>query len=191
MSESMSAKKACGGGEHDLQMGAELVGDGDPVGDQVTAGTNRGPQRGGLLGVPFQWAESAPVGAHHVGQPHVGHQPHVVLFSLVQRQLHGRARHDLPEVAPAVQQGGGSAGFERLDDAVGVDDAAGDLDGILADAQHAVRIMPHQVILDQRGGDALRRCQRCPGGKKHLDRDGAQAFGSDVDHDNTSVGMMG
>ena len=72
MSESMSAKKACGGGEHDLQMGAELVGDGDPVGDQVTAGTNRGPQRGGLLGVPFQWAESAPVGAHHVGQHHVG-----------------------------------------------------------------------------------------------------------------------
>ena len=66
-------------------MSAELVGDGEQVGDQVTAGTDRGPQHGGPLGVPLQWAKSAPVSAHHIGQQ-VRVEPAVIVA--------GRARVD-------------------------------------------------------------------------------------------------
>lgn len=61
-------EKACCGWEHDLQVGAQLVRHGDPVGDQVAAGADGRPQRGGLLGVAFQRPQPAAVGAHDVGQ---------------------------------------------------------------------------------------------------------------------------
>ena len=58
-------------GEHDLQVGAQLVGHRDPVGDQVAAGPHALAQRGGGRGVDQQRAQPAPVGAHDIGQ-HVG-----------------------------------------------------------------------------------------------------------------------
>lgn len=61
-------EKACGGGEHDLQVGAELVGHCDPVGDQVPAGADRAAQGGGRGGVAFQRPQPTPVGADDVGQ---------------------------------------------------------------------------------------------------------------------------
>jgi hypothetical protein len=59
------------GGEHDLQVGAQLVGHRDPVGDQIAPRSHTLAQRGGGRGVDQQRAQPAPVGAHDIGQ-HVG-----------------------------------------------------------------------------------------------------------------------
>ena len=78
MSESMSANSPTAAGKHDLQVGAQLVGHRDPVADQVPAGAHGLPQRGGGRGVDQQRAQSAPVGAHHIGQD-VGVEPVVLV----------------------------------------------------------------------------------------------------------------
>jgi hypothetical protein len=55
-------------GEHDLQVGAELVGHRDPVGDEILAGAAGLPQRDGRRAVRDQRREPGPVGAQRVGQ---------------------------------------------------------------------------------------------------------------------------
>ena len=70
----MLGEQRRGAREHDFQVGAQLVGYGDPVAGQVPAGPHRGAQGGGLVAVAFQGAQPACVGADHVGQ-HVGAGP--------------------------------------------------------------------------------------------------------------------
>ena len=76
-----------GAGEHDLQVGTELVGGRDTVLDQVPAGTYRGSQRLRGWTRAGQGSQAPSVGADHVGQ-HVGVEPVV----LVPRRAVARAQ---------------------------------------------------------------------------------------------------
>ena len=111
MSESMSANSPTAAGKHDLQVGAQLVGHRDPVADQVAARAHGLAQRGRGRGVDQQRAQSAPVGAHHIGQD-VGIEPVVLV----------------PGRAVAAAQVLELAGWDDVDDqpglAQGVDDRA-------------------------------------------------------------------
>jgi hypothetical protein len=54
--------------EHDLQVGAELVGHRDPVGNEILSGAAGLPQRDGRRAVRDQRPEPSPVGAQRIGQ---------------------------------------------------------------------------------------------------------------------------
>ena len=55
-------------GEHQLQVGAELVGHRDPVGDEILPGPAGLPQSDGLRAVRDKRPEPGPVGTQRVGQ---------------------------------------------------------------------------------------------------------------------------
>ena len=64
-------EQADGAGEHDAQVGAQLVGDRDPVLDEVLAGPDVAAQRDRGRRVGLEAAPAVPVGAQAVGE-HVG-----------------------------------------------------------------------------------------------------------------------
>jgi len=72
------AEQADRAGEDQLQVGAELIGDRDPVGDEILAGPAGLPQRDGLWAVRDQRPEPGPVGTQRVGQ-HVRVEPVVLV----------------------------------------------------------------------------------------------------------------
>ena len=87
-------------------MGPQLVGRGDPVGDQVSAGTHAAAQRGGLLAVVDHGPQPSHVGTDHVGQD-VGVEPVVLVpgRSVPAAQVLHLPRRDHEDHQPGLHQG--------------------------------------------------------------------------------------
>ena len=138
-------EQADGAGEDVAQVGAQLVGRGDAVLDQVLAGPAGAAQRDGGVGVGDQRAQPGPVGAQGVGQ-HVGVEPVVLVAG---RAVAAAQVLDLVRGDHHHGQAGGQQGVD--------DGAVGSFDGDLADAVPAQE--GDQVaqagggVLDHRGRD--------------------------------------
>ncbi len=93
-------------GEGDLQVGAQLVGQGDAVVDQLLAGAADRPQPGGLRAVGAQRVQPVAVGAQHVGQQ-VGVEAVVLVAGrpVPSPQVLDLAAWDHDHLEPGVQQG--------------------------------------------------------------------------------------